>query len=90
MRILCGVPTLLKIVLLTWLIGLGVGFYAGQHVAAPSSATSFSSIPEFAGMRSAGGGEFDGDARAPDRGRRELAGRPAGLTAAPPAVPVVG
>ena len=90
MRILCGLSTLLKIVLLTWIVGLGVGFYAGQHVAAPSSATTSSSIPEFAGMRSAGGGEFDGDARAPDRGRPGLAGRPAGLSATPPALPVVG
>jgi hypothetical protein len=88
MRILCGVSTLLKIVLLTWIVGLGTGFYAGQHVAAPSSATTSSSIPESAGMRFAGGGEFDGDACPPDRGRPGLAGRPAGLTATQPAVTV--
>jgi hypothetical protein len=83
MHIFFRFSALLKIVLLTWLTGLIVGFWAGQHVAAvPATppAASFRSVPETAGTEFGRGGEFHGAAHPRDL---RLASRLVRLTAVP-------
>jgi hypothetical protein len=62
MRILCRFTVLFKLAFIFWLLGLAVGFWAGQHVATasigPAVAASRTPFPESPGWLSVRGGEF--------------------------------
>jgi hypothetical protein len=62
MRILCRFSTLVKLALLALLAGIALGFWAGQHVAAPVRTpvpTSLAPFPGDAGIGDSRGGEFE-------------------------------
>jgi hypothetical protein len=87
MRILCRFTNLLKLALLALLAGIALGFWAGQHVAAPMRTpvpTSLAPFPETPGLVTREGVNSNGATHPPDRGVPRLAVRPAGLTAGAP------
>jgi hypothetical protein len=82
MAILCRFITLLKLALLAFLIGLVVGFWAGQQVPPPPPApveAIRAVVPEKPGPIVSEGGEFNGAAYPHHRGRAGLGPEPARL-----------